>query len=88
MGEVTAQVLAEYGDYLDDSDDGPVVWLALAAVQLEHDAVQPEVPSRALAIIESGEGLDRWEEEGDEVLSERQRVLGALAPGVWRQIDL
>jgi IstB-like ATP binding protein len=23
MGEVTAQVLAEYGDYLDDSDDGP-----------------------------------------------------------------
>ena len=84
MDEVTNRVMLEYGDYLEDSDDGTVVWLALAAVQLEHGAVEPEVRSRALAVIESGAGLDRWEEEGDEVLGERQRVLSALTAQLQR----
>ena len=71
----TGHVLRKYADELDDIDDGPVIYLALAALQLEHGALQPDIRERALQVINTGEGLDAWEEAGPRKLQERSQVL-------------
>ncbi len=45
-----------------DGDDGPVTFLALAALQLWHGALQQDNRDKALGIIASGMGLWRWED--------------------------
>ncbi len=76
--EATQQILAEHRDELEDPDEGPIVWLALAALQLERGMLQSTVRDSALGIIKSGQGLDLWEEQGADVAAERKRVLDEL----------
>lgn len=71
-------VLDRYDDVLPDPDDGPVVWLVLAALQLEQGALDPEMQARAIGIVDGGLGLRRWVEAGPEALAERGRVLAEL----------
>lgn len=71
----TRRVLEEHADTLEDPDDGPVIWLSLAALQMEQGALQPDVKERVLAVVDRGIGLDRWAEAGPEMLAERRRVL-------------
>ncbi len=79
VSAATHRVLEERSDNLEDPDDGPVIWLVLAALQMEQGALQPEVKERALAVVDQGMGLGRWEEAGPEPLAERKRVLEELA---------
>jgi hypothetical protein len=72
----TTHVLQELADYVDDMDDGPVVYLALATLQLEHGALQPEIRARALHVITTGQDLQRWEDPVDRAA--RQHVLEQL----------
>ncbi|MBA2276576.1 MAG: MarR family transcriptional regulator [Chloroflexia bacterium] len=74
----TQRVREEYAEILDDPDEGPVVRLALAGLQLEQGALQPGAQREALAVIDQGQGLDRWEEAGEESLAERKQVLEAF----------
>ncbi|MGH3072349.1 MAG: hypothetical protein ACRDNB_08800 [Gaiellaceae bacterium] len=78
--EATARVLGTWGDELDDPDESVVFWLALAAAQSETGRLQAGVRDRALAIIEAGGDVARWEEE-DSASGARQRekVLERLA---------
>jgi Domain of unknown function (DUF4259) len=76
--DAAARIREEYADDIGDEDDGPVVWLALASLQVKHGALQPEVKGRALEIIERGEGLERWQEADEEVFAARQQVLADL----------
>lgn len=77
----TRRVLEEHADTLEDPDDGPVIWLSLAALQLEQGALQPEVKERAIRIVDGGLGLQSWAEAGPEALAERRRVLEEF--GQW-----
>jgi Domain of unknown function (DUF4259) len=63
--EATHRVFAEMAEAVVDYDDGALIWLALAALQLEHGAVEPWVQAPALAVIDRGIGLDRWEGADD-----------------------
>jgi len=74
----TRHVLDEYEESLDDPDDGAIVWLALAALQVEQGALQPRVRRHALAVLATGNDLARWEEVGEEAVAERRQVLAAL----------
>lgn len=56
-----------------DMDERSVFWLALAHTQLEYGRLTGQAREQALAIIQSGEDLERW--EGNK---KRQRVLQAL----------
>ena len=76
--EATQRVIEAYQEVLEDEDEGPVVYLALATLQLEQDELQPEIRKKALEIIETGKGLARWEEAGGEELAERKQVLEDL----------
>jgi hypothetical protein len=60
--EATRRVLADFRDGLLDSDDGPVIWTALAATQWEYGRLEHDVKERALAVLDGGELLQRWPE--------------------------
>lgn len=45
----------------EDEDGGPILWLALAALQLESGEVEADVRANALTAIELNIG--RWHEE-------------------------
>ncbi|MBM82808.1 MAG: hypothetical protein CMJ78_19785 [Planctomycetaceae bacterium] len=55
-------------DWLDDRDaDDPdtlVFWLALAATQSKVGRLEDRVRDKAIEIIDNGQDLERWEEEG------------------------
>lgn len=78
LEKATEQVLEEYAEELRDLDEGPIVYLALAALHSERGRVLASVRQRALRTIERGEGLARWEEEGQEAVQARKRVLEYL----------
>lgn len=64
--EVATKALAErYKDALDDPEESGVFWLALAAIQLEHDALIKDVKNNALDVINSDRDLLRWEDSPD-----------------------
>ncbi len=57
-------VLQHFADALDDSEDGPLVWLALAATAWDMGRLDDDTRDRALQAIARREGMERWEEAG------------------------
>lgn len=82
--EATKQILQSYEEELEDEDDGSIIYLTLALLQLEQDEVEAKIKKKALDIIEEGLGLDRWEEAGEEVYQERLAVLSGLKERLLR----
>ena len=78
----TRQVLERFAEDLDDPNEGPVVWLALAALGLERGGAPEEVRRKALEVIDGGLGLERWREAGEEAVRARQRELQDLRAGL------
>jgi hypothetical protein len=69
----TGRLLEEWGQSANDPDEGPVVWLALAAAQMSTGRLTEEVRKHALSLIDSGADLRRWKGSSD--LKRRQAVL-------------
>jgi len=76
--EIVKQVCREYEDELEDSDDGPVVWLAIARAQWDCGALEERVLERVRGIVKKGLGLDRWAEAGEKGLARRRKELDAF----------
>lgn len=76
--EAEAAVVSYFGDELADSDDGPVVVLALADTAWRVGRLSEKLKEAAIRIIDTGEGLERWEAEGKQLLKKRQDVLQKL----------
>jgi len=79
--ESSKALLSQWATSIDDSDDGPVFWLALAATQSEYGCLQADVKQRAVVVIDEGLGFGRWSgkflERRREVLEElRKKLLG------------
>lgn len=63
----------------DDPDEGPVVWLTLAALQSRVGWLDERVKQRALRIINDGSDLQGWIDEATERdVAERRAVLEKL----------
>ncbi len=75
--EATDKLLSEWNDSIDDPDDGPVIWLALAAAQWKAGRLEDRVQKKALAIIDDGSNLERWKED-PALLKKRKAVLAKL----------
>jgi hypothetical protein len=58
--EASKALLCERSSSIDDTNDGPVFWLALAATQCEYGCLQMEVLHKALSVIDSDSDLGRW----------------------------
>jgi hypothetical protein len=79
--ESSKVLLNQWSTSIDDTDDGPIFWLALAATQCEYGCLQAHVRRRAVAVIDDGSDLARWSgkllERRREVLAElRKKLLG------------
>jgi hypothetical protein len=72
--EATDHLLEEWRDSLTDPDEGPVFWLALAVTQWKCGRLESRIKDKALEVIESGAGLDRWTEDR-KLLEKRKAVL-------------
>jgi hypothetical protein len=74
--EATRSLLAAFAVAIEDVDDGPVFWLALAATQWKYGCLVPDVRSRAIDVIDNGADLSRWQGSADR--KRRQVVLREL----------
>ncbi len=73
------EMLQKLKPALADSDDGPIIWLALAATQIECNCLEELVRTKALSIIDAGGDIERWRETGDpKLVSGRKAVLARL----------
>jgi hypothetical protein len=59
---------------LEDEEDYTIIYLSLAAFQLEKGKVQKNIKQKALEIIESGKALENWDEDA-ELLEKRKLAL-------------
>jgi hypothetical protein len=66
----------EYASSLDDNDEMPVFWLALAAVQWQIGHMEDRTKQNALKMIDSGKDLQRWDNPKDR--KRRASVLNEL----------
>lgn len=87
--QASREVLRELpGEMITDDDDGPVIMLALAALQLQHQALDPYVRDQALATIASGAAMDRWQAASppvaDGACAHYRAIRGRSAPGRMR----
>jgi hypothetical protein len=77
--EATDRLLREWRETIDDQDDGPVFWLALASAQWTCGRLEKRVKTKTLEIIDNGSSLGLWSEGGDSrMLQQRQAVLAKL----------
>ena len=74
-GQAVDDILADPPWPLDDFDDGPVIWLALAALLLREDALRDDIRAQAAQVIASGAAFDRWDEAPNAVRLARERIL-------------
>jgi hypothetical protein len=73
--EATERLLREWRDVLNDEDERPLFWLALAATQWDCGRLEPRVRAKALETIRNGSSLGRWSEGGDEGLLRRHKAV-------------
>ncbi len=71
--QASQRVLEEFAEDVEDDDDGPLIYLALAGLQMQCGNLHPEMRAKALAILDAGRGLELW--EGSRNVAERQQVL-------------
>ena len=76
--KATEAVLAELTEMVEDPDDGPVVYLALAILQAKKKQLIQTIKERALEIIEKDIGIERWKETGDDTLKEHLELRKAI----------
>jgi hypothetical protein len=71
--DATDKLIAEYSSSLDDSDEMPVFWIALACIQWKLGRLEERTKQMALEMIDNGIDLKRW---GDpKTLARRSAVL-------------
>ena len=71
VADATTTVKARFAAAIKDSDDGPLLWLALADVQWTYGELESEVLNRVKGDFDSGRSLDAWREDTRGLLRRR-----------------
>jgi hypothetical protein len=75
--EATNALLREWSASLNDPDESPVFWMALAVTQWKCGRLELQVLQQALNVIDGGSDLARWE-SGSKDFKKRKVVLEKL----------
>lgn len=75
LESATQAVMVQFVDAIDDPDDGPLLWLALARAQWRYGEASVDVLAKVRADFAAEAGLERWAEEGPAVLAKRRERL-------------
>lgn len=74
--EITTKLLIENNKYLiDDEDEGPLFWIALAKCQWEYGNLQTDVLEKVIDDFEKENGLGIWKEESQKDYLARKKVI-------------
>ena len=76
--EATDELIEDYRCEIDDPEDGPIFWFALADTQWKYGRLLDSVKVRALEHIKDGSDLERWKAEGEKPAARRKAVLEKL----------
>jgi hypothetical protein len=76
--EITNNLVSEYAHSINDQDDGPVFWFALADTQWELGRLLPEVKKQAVAWLDKGGDLAKWQVENPKLAVVREKALDEL----------
>jgi hypothetical protein len=76
--EATDRLIAESTDILADKEVANVFWLALAATQWKLGRLLDTVRDRAIATIDSGDDLRRWQDNPKSEINQRRKHLAKL----------
>jgi hypothetical protein len=74
--QATQRLLSRWASSLNDEDEAPVFWLALAATQWKHGRLEPRILQNALDVIDNGSDLVKWKSSPD--YRKRQAALEKL----------
>lgn len=87
-GQAVDRLKLDYAETLDDSDEAPVFWIALAVTQWDLGRVDADTKREALRWIDSGKNLERWPEKQkkkrEEVLDKAKQKLLSDPPAAKR----
>ena len=75
--EATEDVIDCNYNYIEDVEDGPIFWMALADTQWKYGRLLPSIKEKALEVIHDGSDLERWKEEPTNY-RKRKKVLEEL----------
>ena len=76
--EITKELIEENIDILEDEEDAPLFWFALADTQWNMGRLEPFVKEKALEYLRTGKDLERWKREEPKDLKKRKKVLEKL----------
>jgi len=72
-GRATEELVATWRDSLEDADVGPELWIVVAILNHQYGSRDTSLRDKALGIMESGEGLTLWEDQGPREVAARRR---------------
>lgn len=84
--QVTKKIIEENKDYIEDYDDAPLFWFALADTQWKLGRLLPFVKEKALEYLELGKDLEKWQDEGKKNYETRKKVLQDLKTQLLSQM--
>ena len=71
--EAMEEMIENWEDCIEDVEEGPLFWFALADTQWKYGLLDKKVKKKALQYIEAGTDLERWKE--DKKLYERREMV-------------
>lgn len=75
VAEASQFVHQRYASSVEDRDDGPLLWLALADMQWTYGDLDPAVLERVTGILQAGTGMDRWGDPSEKLYRQRMAAL-------------
>jgi hypothetical protein len=75
--EATEELLKDYSDEIEDSDESSVFWLSLALTQWNIGRLLENVKEKALEVIKNGQDLEKWKYD-EKSFKKRKLVLEKL----------
>lgn len=75
ISEAASRAVVSNQGQIDDEDEGPVFWLALAKAQWTYGALSDDVLETVRSDIETGRGMARWIEAGESTAEARRNAL-------------
>ncbi len=75
LAEASAEIVNKYSFLNDDSDEAPLLWIALADSQWKYGGLEPGVLERVKHDFDADAGMGRWQDEGESNYRKRRVAL-------------
>jgi|GEM_PF-2587154 len=76
--DVAQKIIKMHKDVAADKDEGPLLYFALAEIEMEHGFIEKGIKDKCLEYLGNGSSLDRWTKSGIIQFMKRRKVLKKL----------